>query len=402
MRIVIHMGDKYPKESPSAKRVGAFYDMLRARGHHVSILAPFYESCPIGEVDVYYCRTFSLKSKSPANRLANQIGFGFSSFFKSLSLGKADIVITTSPPALASPFGWLIAKCKRARLVYDVRDIWPDVAWEMGSFKPQSLYSRVFGAVRDFMLRHADLVTAVSNGKVEKLQTYAPDSDIIMITNGLDEKFLKNAENKGLIKHYGIGKKFTCVYIGNLGLAQGLMQLLRLAKKVKEEGIESQFLLFGTGVEESRLKQYAEEEHLTHVLFPGRLPNDDIFTILKYADMSFVSLANDRLKDSVPTKMFEALGAGCPVLLAAKGEAVDILEECGLGVAVSPNDDEALWEGFLKIRMDKQEITKNRARAYRLMKTKYSRQQAALQLTEELENRFSCIEKPQHGSYMDA
>lgn len=393
------MGDKYPKESPSAKRMGTFCDILRSKGHHVSVLAPAYDGCCAEKSDVYYCRTFELKRKSSVNRLANQIGFGFSSFFKSFLLGKADIVITTSPPALESPFGWLIAKCKHAKLVYDVRDIWPDVAWEMGSFRPESIYSRAFTFVRNFMLKHADLVTAVSNGKVEKLQTYAPNSDIIMVTNGLDENFLKNEENAELIVQYGLGQRFTCVYIGNLGLAQGLMQLLHLAKRARDEGIEAQFLLFGTGVEEGRLKQYVQEEHLEHVLFPGRLPNDDMYTILKHADMSFVSLSNGRLKDSVPTKMFEALGAGCPVLLAAEGESADILEESGLGVAVSPNDEEALWEGFSKMYTDRQEILKNREQACRLMMTKYSRQKAALQFAEELEKRFPRAEKQNAGFF---
>ena len=68
------------------------------------------------------------------------------------------------------------------------------------------------------------------------------------------------------------------------------------------------------------------------VFFPGRLPNVDMYTILKHSQMSFVSLVNDKLKDSVPTKMFEALGVGCPVLLAAAGDSANILNECGLGM----------------------------------------------------------------------
>lgn len=401
MRVIIHMGDKYPKESPSAKRMGTFCEALKAEGHQVSVLAPAYTGCSVKDPEIHYCRTFQLKSKSTANRLVNQVGFGISSFLKSFALGKADAVITTSPPALTGPFGWMIAKCKHAKLVYDVRDIWPDVAWEMGSFEPDSLYSRIFGWIRDFMLRHSDLVTAVSSGKVDKLQAYAPDADIIKIMNGLDEGFLENKENRKLVEEYRLGKIFTCVYIGNLGLAQGLMQLLYIAKKAEEEQIEVQFLLFGSGVEEQKLKQHAEEEHLENVFFPGRLPNDDMFTILKYADMSFVSLANGRLKDSVPTKMFEALGAGCPVLLAAEGESVDILKESGLGIAVKPNDEAALWEGFLKMYENKQEILKNRETACRLMRTKYSRQRAAIQLTEELEKRFLCTGKSRQGRVLD-
>ena len=393
MRIIIHIGDTYQNEGPNAKRMRTFYEAFKEKGHRVSVLAPTYDKTPENNQDIYYCKTPPLTDKSFLNRLMNQIGFGFSSLFKSFKTGKADVVITTAPPALVSPFGWLIAKFKHARLVYDVRDIWPDVAWEMGSFDRHSMYSRIFEFIRDFMLRHSDLVTAVSDGKVKKLQGYAPKTQVINITNGLDEKFLQNTEKQELIELYHLDQKFTCVYVGHLGLAQGLMQLMYVACKAKENSIDVQFLLFGSGVEEKELKQYAEENHLDNVLFPGRLPNADMYTILKYASMSFVSLVNDKLKDSVPTKMFEALGVGCPVLLAAVGDAAAILQECKLGMVVRPNDEEALWKAFLKIYTNLPEILQHREQAQKIICSKYSRQKAALLMEKELEKRFDRTRK---------
>lgn len=387
------MGDTYPNEGPNAKRMRTFYEAFKEKGHKVYVLAPSYEKNPAPVEDVYYCKTPPLKDKSSLNRLLNQIGFGLSSFFRSFRVGKVDVVISTAPPALISPFGWLIAKCKRAKLVYDVRDIWPDVAWEMGSFDRSSIYSRIFEFVRNFMLKHADLVTAVSIGKVKKLQSYAPKASVINITNGLDEKFLENPENMGLVEKYHLDDKFTCVYVGNLGLAQGLMQLMHVAEKAQEKNYDVQFLLFGSGVEEKLLKEYAEEHHLDHVLFPGRLPNVDMYTILKHSKMSFVPLVNANLKDSVPTKMFETLGVGCPVLLAAVGDAADILEECRLGKAAVPNDEAALWEAFLEMYHNMPEIMKYKEHAQKIIRTKYSRQTAALIMEQELTDRFGRSEK---------
>lgn len=388
MRILIHMGDSYPTEGPNAKRMRTFYDSFKEKGHEVKVLAPSYERNPKSYPDVYYCKTPPLTNKSSINRLMNQIGFGFGSFFKSFRVGKIDVVISTSPPALINPFGWLIAKFKRAKLVYDVRDIWPDVAWEMGSFDRQSLYSRVFEFVRNFMLKHSDLVTAVSDGKVQKLKGYVPKAKVVNITNGLDEKFLENPEKPELIEQYHL-ERFTCVYIGNLGLAQGLMQLMEVAKRAKAEGYNAQFLLFGSGVEEQLLKKYADENQLDNVIFPGRLPNVDMYTILKHSSMSFVSLVNDRLKDSVPTKMFEALGVGCPVLLAAVGDSANILNECKLGIAVRPNDKDALWDAFSDMYQNMPEILRNRELAMKVIRTKYSRQKAAEKMEEVLVHYFS-------------
>jgi len=388
MRILIHMGDPYPNENPNAKRMRTFYEAFKEKGHDVCVMAPVYDRHPEELPDVYYCKTQPLKSKSSLNRLMNQIGFGMKSFIRSFRAGRIDVVISTAPPALISPFGWMIAKMKHAKLVYDVRDIWPDVAWEMGSFDSHSLYSRIFEYVRNFMLKHADLVTAVSHGKVKKLQGYEPKAQVIHIPNGLDEQFLKNADREELAEKYHMEEIFTCVYVGNLGLAQGLMQLMHVAKKAEANGLNVQFLLFGSGVEEKLLKAYAEENHLNHVYFPGRLPNADMYTILRHAKMSFVSLVNDKLQDSVPTKMFEALGAGCPVLLAAVGDAADILNECRLGIAVRPNDEEALWNSFFRMYQNMPEIVKNREHAKNIILTKYSRQRAAVLMESELNKRF--------------
>lgn len=75
------------------------------------------------------------------------------------------------PPLVSIP-GWIIAKCKGAKLVYDVRDIWPDVALEMGSFVEGSIYCKVFRAITRFMYKHSDWVTTVSPGKVEKIKSH--------------------------------------------------------------------------------------------------------------------------------------------------------------------------------------------------------------------------------------
>ena len=290
------------------------------------------------------------------------------------------VVLTTSPPVLISQAGWLIAKMKGAKLVYDVRDIWPDVALEMGSFSEGSFFAKTFGWIRDFMLKHSDMVTAVSPGKVWKLKDHAPDAQVAFVTNGLDERFLDNEYHPEIAEQYGLTEGFNCVYIGNLGWAQGLTQLMHLAERAREQELNARFVLFGSGVEEDSLKQYAAEHGLDNVIFAGRLPNTQMYTVLKTAQLSFVSLVNENLKDSVPTKMFEALGVGCPVLLAAVGDAADILKECGLGLAVPPNRDGELWDAFLTLYNGMDGFLEKRDHARSVILEKYSRQKAALLL----------------------
>lgn len=379
MNIILHMGDPYPNEGPVTKRIRVFYDVLTQRGHHVTVMAPKYggeQSIP----DVVYCPTIEMKKKTILMRMVNQLSFAVSSVFCSGKAGKADVVLTTSPPVLISQAGWLIAKMKGAKLVYDVRDIWPDVALEMGSFSEGSFFAKTFGWIRDFMLKHSDMVTAVSPGKVWKLKDHAPDAQVAFVTNGLDERFLDNEYHPEIAEQYGLTEGFNCVYIGNLGWAQGLTQLMHLAERAREQELNARFVLFGSGVEEDSLKQYAAEHGLDNVIFAGRLPNTQMYTVLKTAQLSFVSLVNENLKDSVPTKMFEALGVGCPVLLAAVGDAADILKECGLGLAVPPNRDGELWDAFLTLYNGMDGFLEKRDHARSVILEKYSRQKAALLL----------------------
>ena len=144
-------------------------------------------------------------------------------------------------------------------------------------------------------------------------------------------------------------------------------------------------MLFGSGVEEEALRRYAEEHKLDNVVFAGRLPNSQMFTVLKAAQLSFVSLVNDKLKDSVPTKLFEALGVGCPVLLSAAGDSADILNACKLGIAVQPNRDDDLWNAFMELYSNLDQYLQHRENARNVIMNRYSRQQAAVVLEKQLE-----------------
>lgn len=382
-RILIHMGDPYLPDNPCTKRVRAWKDELQKQGFEVVVMAPDIQGIA-KEPEIIYCRTIPLKKKTPFYRLANGISFALSSVLALGKAGKTDIVITTTPPALISMAGWIMARIKRAGLVYDVRDIWPDVALEMNEFEENSMYCKIFRFIRDFMLRHADLVTAVSDGKVKKLKEYAPGKNIVKIPNGFDRYFLKNQINKDLYGKIAAPDRFVCVYTGNLGLAQGLKQLLYLAEMAGKNQLKAIFWIYGTGAEEAELREYVRVHKLDNVFFRGRLSNRDIYTVLKAADLSFVSLVNENLRDSIPTKIYEALGVGCPVLLAAEGDAAALLKEAGLGIAVRPNQQEALWEAFMTLYHDREQPEQWKNHAMRLMQGEHSLQHSAQILAEEL------------------
>lgn len=382
MNIILHCDEYAPHWGPCTVRMKAFSDTFQRLGDKVTVLASTTNlEGGKAEENTIYCPAIKMKKKSTLYRLGNNLSFAISSLFKSVGAGKANVVISTSPPILISMFGWLIARCKGAKLVYDVRDIWPDVAIEMGSFSEDSFYCRAFRSIANFMFKHADAVTTVSPGKLDKIKAKLPveqQPKVWLIENGLDKNFLEQQENPEVVKTYNLGKKFTCVYVGNIGLAQGLSHLLDLAETVDKE--KYQFLLFGNGAEKQALEQSAAQRDLIHVHFCGIVNSNIVYSILKHASMTYIPLVNANLKDSIPTKTYEALGVGCPVLMVAEGDAPKLVEECRLGLSISPNESERLPQVFKRFIEEYDEICEHKEYAKKMILQNHSRQRISLQL----------------------
>ncbi len=394
MRILLHTEEYLPTALACAIRMDVFASQLRQLGHEVVVIAGSNHLA--GKENkkhegVIYAPTMKMRKKTTLLRLLSNLSFAVSSVFCAMRAGKFDVVITTSPPPLISISGWLIAKMKGAKLVYDVRDIWPDVALEMGSFSEGGLFASVFGWIADFMYRRADRITTVSPGKVSKLRNKL-DADsrdkVLLISNGYDLRNDLESRNGDAVKRFGLKDCPTCVYIGNVGLAQGLESLLEIAAQTKHR--EYQFLIFGSGAEKESLEAKAKQQGLIQVRFCGNLPHEQVAAVLSHAKISYIPLKNANMKDSVPTKLYESLAVGCPVLLAAVGDAADILEETGLGFHVSPDEGEKIVAAFDELVDRYDQIIQKRESAMRIVRERHSRQSAVLELEKQLRSLCGC------------
>ena len=387
MRILLHCDEYSPHWGPCTVRLKVFSRVFREAGDQVTVLASTtnLSGGAAGDDNAVYCRTPAMKKKTALSRLENNLGFAWSSWRAGRKTGEADVVLTTSPPVLASLAGYAIARSKKAKFVYDVRDVWPDVAVEMGSFTADSMYYRIFKSITDFMLRHADAVTTVSPGKLRKLRQKLPESEwdkLWLVENGLDEAFLQQEEDSEAVERYGLDERRTCVYIGNIGLAQGQEHFVRLSETADPE--KYQFILFGDGAERARLEAMAKEKGLNHVRFAGAVGSDTVLTVLRHAYMTYIPLVSSDLKDSIPTKTYEAMGAGCPILMAAVGDAPVLLAETGFGMSLSPDEIEKLPEVFRQFCEDYDAILSRREEAMRIAVERHSRQRIALELERKL------------------
>lgn len=379
MTILFHTHEFNINEGgPCTKRIDSLATYLQEQGKKVIVLASSHNKKNEKEIKRKYKVIYSYSTKnikgSNTKRFLNNIIFGITSFFKSFTVGKIDVVITTSPPPLISIFGYLIAKIKGAKLIYDVRDIWPDVAVEMESFSEKSIYYKVFKNIANFMYRKSNVITTVTPGKVEKLAMYTNENKVKYIPNGLDDNFIRFNINNELIEKYNLKNFFTVVYIGNVGLAQNVEALVDLAIQYKENN-NVQFLIFGEGASKDKINKKIQELNLKNIKVEGKIDYCNVYTILKYSKISFISLKNNKMTDSVPTKIYDALACGCPILLLAKGDSCKILDEVGLGEHVESKEElkdkfEYMYKNYIKYENKKDDVIE-------YTKEKYSRRKIA-------------------------
>jgi glycosyltransferase involved in cell wall biosynthesis len=173
-----------------------------------------------------------------------------------------------------------------------------------------------------------------------------------LVSNGFDEEFLEIPINKDIAERYNLIGKFNFLYAGIIGIAQGIDIIIESAEKLKFNN-EIQFVLVGNGVELERMKNLVREKKLSNVIFTGEQPHNNIRSFLHYSNVALVPLKSEALKDSVPTKLYEALGAGKPVILSASGDSVEVVKESRGGLVVKPGDIDSFVKAIEKLYKDK-------------------------------------------------
>lgn len=220
----------------------------------------------------------------------------------------------------------------------------------MKELRKNSFIAKIFNFIAKWMYKKSDLITTVSLLKKENIENKNErlKGKVEYISNGVDDFFLKLQESKSFKEEYKFDSFFSVIHVGKIGKAQDLDSLLDLAK-ICRKNKDIRFFLIGDGVERNRILKRIEEENIENVVYCGKRNINEVYTAYKYAKLSYVSLVNENLLDSVPTKLYESLFMGCPVLLSAKGESRKVLEESRFGLGSDPKDLDKLTENFFKI-----------------------------------------------------
>jgi glycosyltransferase involved in cell wall biosynthesis len=334
------------------------YEMARwlvRSGHRVTILASPYSyqtGRRVTELDreelepglvVVRCRVWGSVNRSFFWRTVGFFSFVLSSFFTGLAQPKVDLVWGTSPPLPQVVTAWLVARLKRAKFLFEVRDLWPAFAIQLGILRNPVLIRLSLG-LEGFLYRRADRLVVNSPGFVGHLTSRGADpKNIALIRNGVDPAmFDPSGDGAAFRSRQGLDGKFVAVYAGAHGISNDLDVLLEAAELLRSDD-RIRFVLVGDGKEKPGLVLRATEKKLDNVLFLPPVPKQDMAEVLAAGDCGIAILKPIPLYGTTyPNKVFDYMAAGRPVLLAIDGVIRKVVEEAQAGLAVPPGNARAL------------------------------------------------------------
>ncbi len=269
---------------------------------------------------------------------------------------RADIVIATSPQFFTAVAGLAVSRLLGAPFVFEVRDLWPESLIAVGAMKRRLIY-HLLEKLERFLYRKADCIVTVTHSFQKILADRGiDDSKIHVVTNGVDlARFRPRLPDNTLKKNLGFDGKFLAGYVGTHGMAHGLNTLLDAAALINEQGRDDiYFLLLGSGAEKAQLKRRAKRMQLGNVLFLDSVPRTEVTRYWSLLDASIIHLRDEELFSTViPSKLFECMAMGVPVLHGVNGESALILERSNAGLLFAPCDENELAAGIVRLADDK-------------------------------------------------
>ncbi|MCL6572486.1 MAG: glycosyltransferase family 4 protein [Bacillus sp. (in: Bacteria)] len=355
--IIIVTPNYTPETCAAAKRITATAEYLNKHGWKVTVItvAPHYPQNCIYEgygkkfleisienqVKVVRFRPWIVPKSNLILRLFSETLFSLQAAWYIFRC-RSSVVMSTSPYMLLGPFCLLASRIKRSRFIWEVRDL----TWQYVSATGKKSYGLI-KPLEYLMLLTAsfsDALITTTNGQLEYFKTHLKclPPIALVIPNGVSDFFL-NSTKQLAYKGFFQKKEVKVVYAGLLGYPQGLTTLIKTAKLLPN----IKFILVGEGVERLELERQAKIYKLNNIQFTGYMELDNLLTYYSEADILVAHLRrNFAFEIAQPSKLWEYMSTGRPVVFGGEGEAADIIRQNDCGSVVPPDNPEALAEAI--------------------------------------------------------
>ena len=261
-----------------------------------------------------------------------------------LAHGPYDLIYATSPPLFSGGAGLALSFLKRIKIVFEVRDLWPESAVALSELSNPSFIAWA-EKLEAACYQHAQVIIAVTQGIAANLvERGLPAGKILFVPNGanLDEFSYQPQARAQWREKLSLGETFIAIYAGIFGLAQGLEIILQAADRLRSR-TDIHFIMVGAGPQKTAINNLSGRLALPNVQVLPELPRNDMPGLLSASDIALVPLKDIELfKGALPSKIFDAWACERPVLHTIDGEARQLVEKAQGGVFVPPEDPVAL------------------------------------------------------------
>lgn len=315
----------------------------------------------ISGLKIHRSSIYVSKSKSIVNRLRNYFSFVISSARTgNKKLGNFDYLMCESPPLFLGYSAMYLARKKKAKLIFNVSDLWPESAEKLGVVNNKFLLKLAYNLEAKLYKKSA-LVTGQTQGICTSINERFPAVKTYWLPNGVD----LNYYNPETVKGEGWRKKNSFnesdvifLYAGIIGIAQGLEIILKAAKNFTNNS-SVKFVLMGSGPEKEKLMNLKNEWNLENVVFLDAVTKKEMPGILKEINAAVIPLRKlDLFLGAIPSKIFENLSMEVPVILGVDGEARDLFIKQGkCGLYFEPENEESLTVAINQIIENKNEAS---------------------------------------------
>lgn len=296
---------------------------------------------------------------------------------------KADVILASSGPITVAIPALAARYLRRRPFVFEVRDLWPEGAIQLGLLRNRLLI-RVLRALERLCYRSAAVTVALSPGMAEWIRRRYGFSNVEVVTNASDCELAEAAARNGFeLPDWARGKKLV-LYAGSLGRMYGGDQLVEIASHLDSLGEKELCLaVIGTGSELERLKMEAARRDLENLCFLGQRTREEVFEWARRAlcllsivrPIKFFDLAS-------PNKLFDALAAGVPLVQDTQGWMKELLEQEQCGITVPRGDTRAMAEAVLRLARDEALRRRMGDNARRLARERFERGLLAARMRE--------------------
>ncbi|MBN2835139.1 MAG: glycosyltransferase family 4 protein [Candidatus Delongbacteria bacterium] len=303
-------------------------------------------------------------------RILSFLSFTIKSFYKGLKIKNLDLVFATSTPLTIGLPAVLIAKIKNKPLIFEVRDVWPDVPVELGYLK-NKLLIKILKIFEPWIYNNSKHIIVLSKGMYDNLLKKGISPNKITVIENIANLYLYNGVSDAR-KAEKYKDKFICIHPGTMGHVNGLDFVLDVAKFIQDHDKDILFLLIGEGKKKEYLIQRVKDEKIQNVIFDNSKPKREIAQIIKSSDLGIMCVDNKFkiLEDNSANKFFDFLAAGLPVMVNYGGWQKEIIEEYECGE--SNPDPKIMAERLIAIKNDQEKRIKMGLNSRKLAEEKYS------------------------------